>query len=335
MPSVTQPPRTVSIGGATYDLFVTTNKEPVTEADGREVFELPLGEKIWAKSVFGTYGGGAANTAVGLARLGCSAGYCGILTDDHWGREILHNLVEHRVRTEAATVVENESSSFSIILSSPSGERVILAHQGSSRHLHDVTFDKDAARGVDWVYLNHIHADSCVIEDDLIGILTAADSPRITWNPGGCQIDAGMREKNNRLLVSNADLLLLNKEEAEIFTGKKDPVHALRLLIEAGAGGVCITDGKRGAVASDGKILCHCGIATGPVVDTTGAGDAFGTGMTWGLASGKPLPESLKAGTINAMSVVGAVGAQPGLLTATEMCEKMESIQIDIETVPL
>ena len=328
-------PRTISIGGATYDLFVTTSKEPVHAPDGTESFLLPLGEKIWIKTVTSTFGGGAANTSVGLSRLGLQAEFCGIVSDDQWGNQILENLRHEGVDHQSATMVEGESSSFSIILSSLTGERVILAHQGTSRHLHDVTFDRENAARVDWVYLNHIHADTCVIEDDLIAMLTASDHANITWNPGGCQIDAGMKAKNNALLLEHTDLLLLNKEEACAFTGKKDTMHALRMLKEAGVKIVCITDGKRGAIATDGKDVFSCPAGQAKVVDTTGAGDAFGTGMTWALATKKSLPESLKAGTINAMNVVGAIGAQPGLLTDTEMRARLDSTQLDLASSPL
>jgi sugar/nucleoside kinase (ribokinase family) len=333
-PSASAKRRTISIGGATFDLFVSTNKEVTHDAHG-EAFVLPLGQKIWMTGVNGCYGGGAANTSVGLSRLGLDAGFCGIVSDDQWGGQIVENLKKENVNTESLTIVEGESSSFSIILSSPSGERVILAHQGTARHLHDVTFDRETAGKMDWVYLNHIHSDSCVIEDDIIDILVAADRPGITWNPGGCQIDAGLRAKNNKLLVSHCTLLLLNKEEAIAFTGKPDQEYALRLLSHEGAGIVVISDGKRGCIATDGKSLYRCPALSGNVVDTTGAGDAFGTGMTWALCTGKDLPGALKAGTINALSVVGAVGAQPGLLTDTEMQSRLETTEIDIDIVPL
>lgn len=328
-------PRTISIGGATYDLFVTTSKDPVTMPDGTEGFLLPLGEKIWIKKVLGTYGGGAANTSVGLSRLGCKAEFCGILSDDQWGAQIIDNFKKERVGIDAATVVMNESSSFSTILSSAAGERVILAHQGTSRHLHDVTFDREHAASADWVYLNHIHADSCVIEDDLVAMLIDPEGPEITWNPGGCQIDAGLKEKNNRELLANTRLILLNKEEALAFTGSKTVDEALRVLAGTGVGVACVTDGKNGSIATDGETVWRCTAPACPVADTTGAGDAFGTGMTWALATGKPLPEALKAGTINAMSVVGTIGAQPGLLAEDEMRKRLQSIHIDIETETL
>jgi len=326
--------RTLSIGGATFDLFLRTDNSIIHECDKLTAFALPLGSKIRVKDVISTCGGGANNTAVGLARLGCTAAFAGVIGNDQWGQILLKNMTDETVDTNFATVVEEETSSFSLILSADSGERVILYDPGTNRHLHDVTFDRDAAATMDAVFLNHIHADSCVIEDDIINILLNLPDIHLSWNPGGCQIEAGLKEKNNKLLVGHTDLLLLNKEEALAFSGKRTVLEALHVLKEAEAKIIAVTDGKNGAIATDGKTLHRCPVIPAPVVDTTGAGDAFGTGMTWALLSGLDLPTALKTGTINAMSVVGVVGAQAGLLTQTQIQEKLESTSIDVTAEP-
>ena len=325
----------MSIGGATYDLFVRTDKQLVHECKEVRSLALPLGEKVQVKEVIETCGGGASNTAVGLARLGCSAGFCGVIGSDQWGEKLLENLKSEGVDVECATVVENEVSSFSIILSSGGGERVILYTPGTNTHLHDANFGKETASAVDWVVLNHIQEGSCVIQDDLIDILAAEGNPRFTWNPGGCQIDAGITEPNNRKLLAHTDLLLLNKEEAMRFLQADSPEQAIRTAVEIGTKNICVTDGKNGTIASDGKQLFSCSILNTETVDTTGAGDAFDTGMTWALLTGKDLPTALKAGTINAASVVGAIGAQAGLLTDSEIHRKLQSVDLDVAARPL
>lgn len=322
--------RTLSIGGATYDLFVRTDASVIHEVEGKEVFSLPLGEKIRISDVISTAGGGAANTSVGLARLGCAASYCGVIGEDQWGTALIENFRKEKVSTDTATIVQHETTSFSLILSAGSGERVILNHPGTARHLQDATFDRAAIATMDAVFLNHIHKESCMIEDDIIQKF--ADNPAIhlSWNPGGCQIELGLEESHNKALVSHTDTLFLNKEEALAFTGADTVIDAFRLLKAAGASIICITDGKNGCQATDGNTLYHCPVIPCDVVDTTGAGDAFGTGVTWALLSGKDLPTSLKAGTINAMSVVGAIGAQEGLLTHTQMESELHSHTLQI-----
>jgi sugar/nucleoside kinase (ribokinase family) len=73
-------------------------------------------------------------------------------------------------------------------------------------------------------------------------------------------------------------------------------------------------------MATDGQKIYRCvSNSSATIVDTTGAGDAFGTGVTWARIQGMTLPEMLRAGTINATSVLGSFGAQKTLLTDTEM----------------
>jgi sugar/nucleoside kinase (ribokinase family) len=210
---------------------------------------------------------------------------------------------------------------------------VILYTPGTNEHLHDAIFDRAAAAEVDWMILNHIQEQACVIEDDLIEILANKDT-KLTWNPGGCQIDAGIRGKNNHLLLSHTTLLVLNKEEALKFTGASNVHEALKQLLLCHVHYVCITDGSRGTIATDGTSIYQCPVdPEANVIDTTGAGDAFTTGVTWALLRGMNLPEALRAGTINSSSVVGAIGAQAGLLTDNEIRTRMQSTTLSVSAL--
>jgi ribokinase len=322
--------RTLSIGGATFDLFLDVNADMSQDCNGVKSFAFPLGAKISVKNVIGACGGGADNTAVGLSRLGCKAAFSGVLGDDQWGREIKENMEREKVDTSFLAVIEHEPSSFSLILQAENGERTILTHKSMDRHFHDVTFDREAAGSVDAVYLNHIHEDTCVIENDIVNVLIASPATHLTWNPGGCQIEAGLEAKANRDLLAATDVLLLNKEEALAFAKTDSVREALKLLTSAGVKYVCITDGPKGCDASDGTQLYHCPTLPCEVVDSTGAGDAFGTAVTWALLTGKNLPTALKTGTINALSVVRSIGAQHGLLTDTQIESRLANTVLDV-----
>lgn len=313
----------LSIGGATYDLFLTMDSGI---KHGEEGIVLAAGGKLRVQRVIETCGGGACNTSVGLSRLGLKAGFCGVVGADQWGEKLLTIMNKEGVDTTSATVVENETSSFSIILSLPSGERTILYTPGVNEHLHDTTFDVGALTKTDLVYLNHLSDTSCMIENDIIDAIIAHPHIRLAWNPGGCQISAGMNEPDKKKLLMVTDLLLLNKEEALTFSGAATLKEALKILRAAGAKHVCITDGKNGTIATDGEKTYLCPILPDvTVIDTTGAGDAFGTAAAWALSTGASLPISLLAGTLNAASVIGHIGAQAGLLTEHQMRQRLKN----------
>jgi ribokinase len=335
MTPANQPPRTLSIGGATYDVFLKMDADAEGSVNGKKVVQFPVGHKVKVKEVVESCGGGANNTAVGLARLGCNAAFCGVVGDDQWGERMLANFKKENVDTSSVTVVEKENSSFSIVLSLQSRDRTILYTPGVNEHLHDVTFDREAMHRADAIFLNHLSETACMIEDDMIAALQGEPHIHLTWNPGGCQIEAGMRTRDKAALLKLTDLLILNKEEAETFTKQKTVQDALAALLDAGVKNVCITDGSNGTFAGDGTHSYFCPVRKDvKVFDSTGAGDAFGTGATWALVTGRSLPTALVAGTLNAASVIQVLGAQAGLLKETEMLSQLKQHLLTVELLP-
>lgn len=327
--------KTLSIGNATFDLFVRTGRDLACTEEGRCALRFPLGDKIPIEQVREMCGGGAANTAVGLARLGCSAAFCGVLGDDKWGAAMRANFRKEKVNTRGATIVAEETSSFSLILSVKTGERVIFTSAGANTHLQDSTFDRRRASAADWVYLNRLFPRGCMIADDLLAILSRDDPPGFTWNPGGSQLEDGIRATMHRALLPHTDLLLLNRDESLLFTGASTVEDALRLFARSSVGVACITDGNRSTVATDGFRIARCTPPPAEIVDTTGAGDAFGVGATWACMQGLDLPTILRAGTLNAASVIGYIGAQPGLLTKSNMEQRLRACDLRVETTVL
>jgi sugar/nucleoside kinase (ribokinase family) len=199
-------------------------------------------------------------------------------------------------------------------------------------NLHDANFERDALKDVDWIYLNRIHEGSCMIENDIIEALSREKAPGLTWNPGGSHIEQGMNVADTKRLLSYTRLLLLNKEEALTFTKSQKVEDAVEKLLQAGVVICCITDGRHGARVWTRTEAWHCpGITTTHIEDTTGAGDAFGTAATWALLQGFDLPTMLRAGTINATSVLGSIGAEKGLLTDTEMHTRLKTLHLPVE----
>ncbi|MFC1612224.1 carbohydrate kinase family protein, partial [Patescibacteria group bacterium] len=88
----------------------------------------------------------------------------------------------------------------------------------------------------------------------------------------------------------------------------------LKKLCALGPKTVIITDGSKGAYASDCKIHYKMGVFPIKIVEMTGAGDAFATGIIAALHYGKTIDEALRWGTANSTSVISSIGPQEGLL---------------------
>jgi len=63
------------------------------------------------------------------------------------------------------------------------------------------------------------------------------------------------------------------------------------------------------------------------VVEKTGAGDSFATGCLAAIMLGQSMRTALLWGSLNAASVIGQVGTQPGLLDRDELSRRAASVQ--------
>jgi cytidine kinase len=88
------------------------------------------------------------------------------------------------------------------------------------------------------------------------------------------------------LLLKNVDGLALNNDEAELLTGKKNPVTAAKQILAMGPRFVVVKKGEHGCILvhKDG-IAALPAYPTENVIDPTGAGDSFAGGMMGSLAA--------------------------------------------------
>lgn len=325
-----------SVGAATFDVFVKAPFVTVVSESGQRQIQFPLGAKVKVEGVSLCCGGGAANTSFGFSRLGLTARFCGVIGNDEWGRVIERTLKREGVLLDAVTVVEGEVSNFSIIFTDPSdGERTILYASSVSHHLGDPVFPKALLRESRWLFLNHLAEASCQILDDCLELTRKPQGLRFAWNPGGSQLREGSTAPLIRDLLKGADLLFLNVEEAMHMMRQNSVEGAMREGAAVGVRIMCVTDGPKGAALSDGKVVYRCPALEVPVVDATGAGDAFGVGVTWAIARELDLQSALKAGILNATSVIGKIGAQAGLLTETEIRSQLSETTLGVTSSPL
>jgi sugar/nucleoside kinase (ribokinase family) len=105
----------------------------------------------------------------------------------------------------------------------------------------------------------------------------------------------------------------MNKEEAQSLLKKKVSMEKAAQELGKQALNVVITDGPRGAVGYDGELYTLRQKKVS-VIETTGAGDAFGAGTLAGLLKRKSLPDAMKLGQKEAESVLRHVGAKQDLL---------------------
>ncbi|MDX8451610.1 ribokinase [Mesorhizobium sp. VK9D] len=124
------------------------------------------------------------------------------------------------------------------------------------------------------------------------------------------------------------DYVTPNETEADGLTGIKvssidDARRAADSLLAKGVGAVIVTLGEKGALLHTKDLSDHVGaINAGPVVETTGAGDAFNGGLAAALAKGVEPLEAVRF----ACAVAGISVTRPGTAPSMPTLQEVEAL---------
>lgn len=312
----------ITIGDCVVDIFSFPQEADVhCQLHGDEECELCLSaaDKVPSKGFSLTFGGNAANVAVGSSRLGVKTAIYTHVGEDLFGREILENFKHEGVDTSLVKVDKDQPTNVNIIISWE-GERTILSkHQPRKYEVPKVH--------APWVYFSSLAPGHDYFHEPFFAYVKE-NRAKVAFNPGSYQIKEGL--KAYAKLLKMTEVLILNRQEAGQLLGVDHALKNERELVarlhELGPRIVVVTDGPAGAYASDGESFHFQKATKKPAKERTGAGDAFSTGLTAALVLERDLPTALKWGTLNAESVTQEVGAQAGLLKRKSLEARVKNL---------
>lgn len=292
------------------DVFVETNKKHLkikTNKDNKEFIALPFGSKVLIKDIHHHTGGGGTNTAITFSKLDLKTGFIGYIGKDHNGKHLKQELKKNKIKFLGR---ETGKTGYSVIIDSD-GDRTILTYKGCNG---DVNYsDKELKKfKAKYYYITSMTGKGFKFTNKLIEF-TKNSKSKICFNPSSYLAKKGLNEL--REILKNTYCLILNSEEAELLTKKKSIIKNLSILQTKIVfdGFVVITDGARGAYAIHNNKKYFVSAKKINVKETTGAGDAFGSGFFAGLIKGKSIKFSLKMGINNSENVITERGAKNGL----------------------
>lgn len=309
--------RMLSVGAGVQDVFLSGKVFTPQNEDGVMVEEFKLGEKYNIEDVTFSTGGGATNAAVTFARQGLHAQFIGRVSDDIAGRSVLDDL--HKEGVDTALVIHGDQShtGYSTLLLAPTGERTILTYRGSSHEFKVGDFRLEHVEA-DWLYLSSMAGALDVLEHLVAWAKTKG--VKVAINPGKDELNQADRLKE---LLKQCDVLALNKEEIQhLVEGDND--EALVRHCSDMVPTVVMTDGPKGVTATNRQQVIAAGMYKDvPVVDRTGAGDAFVSGLVAKLAQGTALADAIIFASANSTSVVATIGAKAGILHSHALLDPM------------
>lgn len=266
-------------------------------------------------------GGGPANTAVALARLGTSASFLARLSGDVFGRLFRAHLEASGVDLSYA-VSAAEPSTLAVAELDAQGQAAFSFH---AQNTADWQWTSGELARVDLSGTACVHTGSLALVSEpgaaVVEEFLAAASPGATIS-----IDPNVRPllvhpEVYRARLAHwcglADILRLSEDDLELLLPGTPPEQACDIWHAAGARLVVITRGADGALASlYGERLRVPAVAT-RVVDTVGAGDSFTAGLLHHLGARGLLGGRLMDLGVDDVAEACRFGAQVAALTCS------------------
>lgn len=260
-------------------------------------------------------GGSAANTAVGLARLGIRTGYIGKVSRDREGKLLLRDFEEEGVDAGGVIVSEVGRSGTVIGYVDMEGERALYLDPGVNDSLKFEEIAPRYAASAKFLHLTSF-VGSKPFEAQKRLVKALPDDVKLSLDPG--EIYARKGFATLKPLIERSFVMLPNENEVRLLTGEGCE-EGSKVLMEAGVKVVAVKLGGRGCYVTDGRESHLILPYKAKVVDTTGAGDAFCAGFLYGLIKNKGLQASGRLGNFVASRCIRREGAREGLPRVSDL----------------
>ncbi|MBX3099440.1 MAG: hypothetical protein KF761_07635 [Salinibacterium sp.] len=258
-------------------------------------------------SIHSRTGGSAANTAAWLGSLGADAVFVGSVALADVDR---HTQSLASVGAEARLSGSAELPTGTIVVIVEGERRAMLTERGANTlldpaHVSDELLAESRVLHITGhTLLNDAGADGIA---SLIARARAA-GVRVSVAPGSAGFIADYGPERFLCAMAGADILFPSLDEGRLLTGLDAPDEIGRALAFET---VVLTQGAAGLTVFHGGVVTHVDAVSVPVVDPTGAGDAFCAGFLDELVhTGDPI-SAARAGARVASRAVGVIGGRP------------------------
>jgi len=313
-----------TIGDSMVDTFVVIDHEEAKlQCDLKKehcLLCLNYADKIPVKKTDQALGGNACNVAIATQKLGLNTALVTELGDDLNGLIINEGLKQTKINTNFVKILPKHETRYSIVLNYL-GERTTLSYYTKR------TYKNTTIPPTKWLFYTSLGENFLKVQDKIIKHLKKYPETLLAVNPGSLQIKYNLKDFKKILPFTN--LLFLNKEEAQKITGNIGEIPELiKNLHTLGVKIVVLTDGTNGSYASNFQELYKMALYPTPLVEKTGAGDAYASGFLASWYNSEDLAQAMCWGTANAAGVVGKIGAQAGLLNKNQITKLIKKYPI-------
>jgi ribokinase len=276
-----------------------------------------MGETILGKSFVLGPGGKGSNQSVAAAMAGGRTHFITRLGKDAFADIARATWARAGVVPEVTEDTESYTGAAYIFIEEATGNNAIIVAPGAAGRVSvaDVEARADLIRGAS-VFITQLEQPIPAARRGLE--IARAAGVRTILNPApAAALDDAM--------LALCDIVTPNESEAEALTGLAvtsvaEAETAADALLVRGVGAVVVTLGGNGALYRDRTRSVHVPvISAGPVVETTGAGDAFNGGFAVALSEGRDVVEATRFGCATAGISVTRPGTAPSMPSRAEI----------------
>ena len=261
-------------------------------------------------------GGSAANTIVGLARLGCSVGFVGKIADDHEGQLQMDCFQKEGVNIDGIIHSPKGKSGVCLGFVDKKGARALYINPGVNDLIEFREIQAPYITDTQFLHLSSFVGEkSFRAQKKLMSFLP--DSVKVSFDPGSLYAQKGLAAIEP--IIQNSFVMMPNTLELQLLTGETGIPEGAQELIEMGVEIVAVKMGDKGCYVTNGEEKMTLQPYKVPAVDTTGAGDAFDAGFLYGLVHNRTLEDCGKLGNFVASRSVMKMGAREGLPTREDL----------------
>ena len=231
-------------------------------------------------------GGAAANVAVGLARLGIASAFIGKVGDEAFGHFLAQTLADDGVDISALRLDSRARTALAFVTLQANGERDFLFYRHPSADMLFTPGEVDL-NVIETARIFHFDSISLAAPQPRETAIFAADHAKAQgklisydvnlrlplWDN---EIDARREIKEG---LKRADLVKLSDDELEFLTGSREPAEFMNDLWHDGLSLAIVSLGANGCALLTPRGTVNVPSIEVTPVDTTGAGDAFVSGL--------------------------------------------------------
>ncbi len=265
-------------------------------------------EESFIKGETDTPGGSAANTIVGLARLGCDTSIIGKIAEDEDGDLIEYNLAINGVYTNNLIYSQTGATGKCLGFVDSNGERCLYIDPGVNDEIKLGEINLLNIMRCKIMHYTSFVGDTFNTQIELLPKLS--EDTLLSFDPGMLYVQKGFDAL--KPILDRTNILLINESELRLLCDNNEsPVEELVIyFLDMGIETIVVKQGSKGVYAVNGKEECEVAVYECNVVDTTGAGDSFNSGFLYSYLKGYGLEKSCQIANWVASKAIEGYGME-------------------------